>query len=912
MRDQIQAVVAASLLLCASLAVGQTQYTIVTAAGPGHTGYLGDQGPALRARIDPESVALDAFGNVYVADTDNNRVRKIAPDGTITTVAGNGNTGYSGDGVLAIVTTVWQPFGVAVDTAGNLYIADTGNSRIRKVTTDGIIHTVAGSAMRGGAGDEGPATSAGLSGPEGVAVDVAGNLYIADTWDNRIRKVTTDGIIHAFAGNGDIGSTGDGGPAISAMLTPPYGLALDAAGNVYIADTANNRIRKVSLDGIITTVAGGGSFGYSGDGGPAVNAGLNQPYSVAVDSAGSLYIADTWNYVVRRVTPDGTIATIAGTGVEGYADDNGPATSAMLSFPIGIAVDAFGNVIFGDSGNNRVRALVPVSGSCTYSVNQTTVPVPVAGASVPVMVDTAPSCAWIVSGLPGWIASRTYGTGPGTVTLFVDANGPAARQATISIAGQPVLVEQQGMCIYALDPTVEAFPAAGGTGSVNIIAGQGCLWSALGTMDWATFTGTATGAGAGTVTYQVGVNAGAARSGILTVAGLPFTVQQVGATAAGLRFVPVSPCRVADTRWATGPFGGPTMAAAETRSFPIPQSACGIPGTAQAYSLNVTVVPQGPLYYLTLWPTGQSQAMVSTLNSFEGNVVANAAIVPAGTSGAVSVFVTNPADVILDIGGYFDSPANNPNSYSFYPATPCRAVDTRGSAGTFGGPAMWAGQSRDFPIPLSSCGIPPTARGYSLNTTVVPAQTLSYLTLWPTGQPRPMVSTLNSWTGDVVANGAIVPAGSNESVSVFVTNPTDVILDIDGYFGAAGGAGALNFYPVSPCRVADTRNPAGPFGGPEMAAGTTRSFSIPLSGCFVPASAAAYSVNITVVPDGPLPYLTVWPAGSTQPLVSTLNSFEGTVVANAAIVAAGSNSQISVYVTNRTHVILDVSGYFAP
>ena len=909
MRTQIPAVVAASLLLCASLAVGQTQYTIVTVAGTGFpNGYLGDQGPAIRARISPGGVALDASGNVYIADPGNYRVRKLAPDGVITTVAGNGNPGSSGDGVLAVTASL-VPVGVAVDTGGNLYIAE-GN-RIRKMTTNGIIHTVAGTGMVGSTGDEGPAISAGLNTPWAVALDSAGSLYIADSGNNRIRKVTTDGIIHGFAGSGEpLGPSGDGGPATSAVLWNPVGLALDAAGGVYIADYGNNRIRKVTPDGIIGTVAGNGCFCYAGDGGPAVNSGVAQPYGVAVDSAGNLYIADTWNYRVRKVTPDGAITTIAGTGAQDDSGDNGPATSAMLTDPVGIAVDASGNVIFGDWF--RVRALVPVNSSCTYSVDQTTIPVPIAGASVPVMVNTAPSCAWIVSGLPDWIASRTYGGGSGAVTLFVDANGPAARQATISIAGQPVLVEQEGMCIYALDPAAEAFPAAGGTGSIHVIAGQGCPWSALGALDWATFTGTTTGAGAGTVTYQAGANAGAARSGILTVAGLPFTVQQVGAATAALRFVPVSPCRAADTRFGAAPFGGPSMAAAQTRSFPIPQSACGIPPTAQAYSLNVTVAPQGPLSYLTLWPTGQSQPMVSTLNSFEGNVVANAALVPAGTNGAVSVFVTNPADVILDIDGYFDTPANNPNSYSFYPAAPCRAVDTRGSAGTFGGPAMAAGQSRDFPIPLSSCGIPPTARGYSLNATVVPAETLGYLTIWPTGQPRPMVSTLNSWTGAVVANAAIVPAGSNESVSVFVTNQTDVILDIDGYFGAAGGAGALNFYPVSPCRVADTRNPAGPLGGPEMAAGTTRSFSIPLSGCFVPASAAAYSVNITVVPDGPLPYLTAWPAGSAQPVVSTLNSFEGTVVANAAIVAAGSNSQIDVFVTNRTHVILDVNGYFAP
>jgi hypothetical protein len=353
------------------------------------------------------------------------------------------------------------------------------------------------------------------------------------------------------------------------------------------------------------------------------------------------------------------------------------------------------------------------------------------------------------------------------------------------------------------------------------------------------------------------------------------------------------------------------MTGGSTRSFAIPQSGCAIPSTAQAYSLNVTVVPEGPLSYLTLWPAGQPQPFVSTLNSFGGIVVANAAIVPAGTDGAVSVYVANPTDVILDINGYFDA-STGPTSYSFYPATPCRVADTRSATGQFGGPTMYGGQSRDFPIPLGSCDLPATARAYSLNVTVVPEGPLSYLTLWPTGQAQPLVSTLNSWTGKVVANAALVPAGTNESISVFVTNATDVVLDTDGYFAASDSSGALSFYPLTPCRVADTRNAAGAFGGPELAGGSTRSFAIPASACNIPNTAAAYSLNVTVVPDGPLSYLTAWPAGSPQPFVSTLNSPDGSVVANAAIVPAGTSGAIGIYVTDPTHVILDINGYFAP
>ena len=379
----------------------------------------------------------------------------------------------------------------------------------------------------------------------------------------------------------------------------------------------------------------------------------------------------------------------------------------------------------------------------------------------------------------------------------------------------------------------------------------------------------------------------------------------------GLRFVPVTPCRVMDTRNAAGPFGGPAIAGGTTRNVSIPQSACSIPATAQAYSLNITVVPPGPLTYLSIWPAGEAQPVVSTLNSYDGRIVANAAIVPAGTGGAISVYVSNTTEVIIDIDGYFAS-ASTSGSMSFYTATPCRVVDTRNAAGTFGGPFMSGGSTRGFPIPASACGIPAAAQAYSLNVTVVPHGPLEYLTIWPTGESQPLVSTLNAVEGSIVANAAIVPAGTSGEVSVFVTGDTDVILDIDGYFAPPGSAGALSLYTLTPCRVVDTRNAAGIFGGPALPAGGTRSFAIPSSVCAVPSTAQAYSLNVTVVPPGPLTYLTAWPSGQSQPVVSTLNSPLGTVVANAALVPSGSSGAVSIFVSNATDVILDINAYFAP
>ena len=381
----------------------------------------------------------------------------------------------------------------------------------------------------------------------------------------------------------------------------------------------------------------------------------------------------------------------------------------------------------------------------------------------------------------------------------------------------------------------------------------------------------------------------------------------VGASA--VRFISIPPCRVVDTRDDTKPFGfGPPFISGETsRSFPIPNGSCSIPAASEAYSLNVTVVPHGELGYITVWPTGQNRPVASTMNSLDGEVKANAAIVPAGTGGAIGVFATDDTDVILDINGYF-VPLTNSSGLAFYPMTPCRLVDTRpGAPSTVSTGALTGYTSRTLPLLASSCNVPATAQAYSLNFTLIPpaGQAVGYLTVYPTGGSLPTVSTLNDPTGTVEANAAIAPAGTGGSIDVLATDPTDLAVDINGYFAPAA-EGALSLYTLPTCRALDTRNPAGapPFAG-------TINVNVLGSGCGGADTAQAYVFNATVVPDGFLGYLTLWPEGNVKPVVSTLNAYNGDVTSNMAIVPT-SNTEISAFATSNTFLILDISGYFAP
>jgi len=349
-----------------------TPGTISTIAGTGTAGYGGDGGAATGATLHtPSSVISDYAGNLYFSDTGNNRVRRIdAVTGALTTIAGTGTAGFSGDSGAATAAQLAAPQGLALDAANDLFIVDSGNSAVREVNADtGFISTVAGTGGSAGySGDGGLATSAQLNSPAAVVVDTSGNLYIADSSNNVIRWVNTAGVINTIAGSNTSGYSGDGGPATSAQLDDPQGLVEDAAGDLYFADSGNSVVREINLSGVISTVAGNGTAGFTGDGGAATSAQLNNPSGLGIDAAGNLYLSDTGNQRIRKLElASGIITTVAGAGTAGYTGDAGSATAATLNTPAGLGLGANGNLLIADSHNNVLRQVAVQSGSLDFA-----------------------------------------------------------------------------------------------------------------------------------------------------------------------------------------------------------------------------------------------------------------------------------------------------------------------------------------------------------------------------------------------------------------------------------------------------------------------------------------------------------------------------------------------------------------
>lgn len=407
------------------------------------------------------------------------------------------------------------------------------------------------------------------------------------------------------------------------------------------------------------------------------------------------------------------------------------------------------------------------------------------------------------------------------------------------------------------------------------------------------------------------------RSLALLLAASSFTLPvfaQSGATAK-LRFVPVTPCRVIDTREGSSP-AAPLFA--QTRVVPV-AGTCGVPPAAKAFSLNVTAVPLQSLSFLTIWPTGEAQPFASLLNSWSGAIVAAASLTKAGVDGSVSVFTTDPTHLVIDVNGYF---VEATTELAYFPLKPCRVLDSR----IPGAPLMFPAGATRTVTPRGVCGVPATAQAYALNFTVVVPQVLGFLTAWPTGASRPLASTLNAPRGGLVANAAIVPAGTNGGIDVFVTDNTEVVIDVNGYFAPPTekgiDLGGLSLVVQNVCRVADTRigeGKTGTVGPPNLVGNEGRLLRLREGNCPLPPPSPtakperiAFVLNATVVPPGPLGFLTLWPALLTRPETSTVNtSFSGSAVSNMAIVEGQAfTSEINVFAADPTALILDLNGYF--
>jgi uncharacterized protein (TIGR03437 family) len=483
-------------------------------------GSRSDGGPAATAQLNlPAGVAVDGVGNLYIGDSGNGVLRAVSY-GTIGTIAGSRVPGgCECDTGQAAGVSVGDVQGVAVDSASNVYMAD-------------------GTVLRFSNGVVSPVLSQGfLSNTTGVALDGAGNLYFTDRASNQIQELS-NGVLTTIAGTGVQGFGGDNGPATGAELSAPSGIAVDGLGNVYFADTGNQRVRKISA-GVISTVAGNGTAGFSGDNGPATSAQLNLqqssllPAGVAADASGNIFIVDAGNQRIREVS-NGAIVTIAGTGSPGYSGDGGPATSGELNNPAGIAIDSVGKLYISDSSNGRIRVL---TSNCTYSVGPVSILVNASGGTFPIGIQTSGSCSWSITGAPNWILpTPPFGVGTATVSLVIPANDGAVRASNLTIAGQPVFITQAAApppCMFIVSPSLVEIPPAGGTFTVTVETGLSCAWFIAGLPPWIAIPPfLPPTVGSGSVVLTVAPSQSPGNIAHLTVAGQPVTVVQ--GPAAGL------------------------------------------------------------------------------------------------------------------------------------------------------------------------------------------------------------------------------------------------------------------------------------------------------------------------------------------------------------------------------------------
>jgi len=725
---------------------------------------------------------------------------------------------------------------------------------------------------------------------------------------------------------------------LTVNVTPIFG------GDVGIgppgSDGYHNSGTTVALSASVSSLHG--FVGYSGaitSSNPNATVLMNGPKTVTATFASCTYTLASSSGSFSSAGGDGSVGVTTLQGCS-WTATNAPSWITVLQTTNGL----FRYRVEANTGAAR-SAQLTVAGKpytvsqdagtagCTYSLSSTgTGVLPAGGAgNLSVRVTTQAGCNWTLSGLPSWVTSATSLPVTGTALFYFDVlpNTGIARTAPILVAGQPFLIAQaaaQG-CAYALNPSgAIQIPATGATGSVQVTTNSGCSWTVTSLPSWITTTTTLPDIGTGPFAYTVQPNSGAARTAEVVIAGQIVTFLQAGVVppptqTAGLRFKPLAPCRLVETRpeyndpSRTGAFGPPFLNAVQTRELPLPQSpTCVVPANAKAYVLNVTVIPRpgGVVDFVTVWPSGEARPSVWTVRTPDGQTVANTQIIKAGVNGGISLYTSHAADFVIDISGYFtDDPAVS--NLVFYPLTPCRVIDTRSDyrpvPGPFGPPSMQTRVARSFRFPLSpNCVIPAGAAAYSVTLTVAPPGPLPFLTTWPTGGGLPNVSSINSFVGRTLANNVIVPASNDGSIDVYAFEATDFIMDINGYFAPDNGTTGQFYFPVTQCRVYNTLG----VNAPKFEDTTTRTVNMVTGPCAgIPADARGYAVNVTAVPNGnPMPFITAYPTGQAQPNASVLNAFQGQTVTNFTIVPAGTLGQLNVYAYRRTDVVVEVNGYF--
>jgi YVTN family beta-propeller protein len=755
--------------------------------------------------------------------------------------------------VTATVPVGNSPFAVAVNSATNqIYVANLYDNTVTVID---------------GATNNTTTVNVGVF-PYAIAVNpVTNKIYVANNCgnDTNCQSLSTVTVIDGATNNTTTVNVG----------AFPYGIAVNSATNkIYVPNNCGND-PSCSSPGTVTVIDGAtnntttvtvGYFAYDVE----VNPVTNQIY--VVNNCGD----------DNSCSSPGTVTVIDGSS-------NNTATVGVGDYPYFATVNSTTNQIYvtNNCGNDIICSSAGTVTVINGVTNGTTI-VPVGAFPNGVAVNAATNEIYVANNCGNDVTCSSLGT----VTVI---NGATNGTTTVNVGAFPYLLAVDAATNKAYVPNYcGSDPTCSTVGTVTVIDGSN------NTVPVAVADGP----------QSVAVNATTDR---IYVPNYYDGTVSVVAGETGLQLVNVNPCRLVDTRTQNG--GSGPIQGGYYETFDLPQLAqakgCGNLSSAAAYSLNVTLVPdQGSTVgYLTIWPAGEIYLpLVSLMNSLDGRVKANAAVVPAGVSGGVNVYVTNTTDVVIDIDGYFTPTSGS--TLAFYPLTPCRIADTRHDTYPPGlGPPYLTGHAeRQFPIlNATSCNIPASAAAYSLNFSVVPHGGLGYLTVWPTGQSQPLVSTLNDLPAQIIANAAIVPAGTGGEVSVYPSSDTDLVIDINGYFAPAG-PGGLSLYPTAPCRVIDTRH----VGSGQPFSGTlSPPVNVVGSQCEPPAAAQAYVFNATVVPTGALGYLTLWPDGTTQPLVSTLNALDGSISSNMAIVPTN-NGSVDAFASGITQLILDISSYFAP